>query len=111
MIKTLKTMFKQDKEKFSVPRSVQKVIPISRIWKDGIFLVGNNKYSKTFKFEDINYAVASKEDKEAMFIEYSGLLNSLDSGATTKLTINNRQLNKTDFEKTILIAKINLVSH
>ena len=41
--------------------------------------------------------------KEAMFLEYSELLNSLDSGATTKITINNRRLNKADFEQTILI--------
>ena len=59
MLKTLKNLFKQDKEKFVVPKSVQSVIPIKTIWEDGIFLVGNNKYAKTFKFEDINYAVAS----------------------------------------------------
>lgn len=40
-----------------------------------------------------------------MFLEYSELLNSLDSGATTKITINNRRLNRLDFEKTILIPK------
>lgn len=38
-----------------------------------------------------------------MFLEYSELLNSLDSGATTKITINNRRLNRADFEKTILL--------
>lgn len=38
-----------------------------------------------------------------MFLEYSELLNSLDSGATTKITINNRRLNRIDFEKAILI--------
>ena len=101
--KTLRNLFKQDKEKFVVPKSVQSVIPIKTIWEDGIFLVGKNKYAKTFKFEDINYAVASREDKEAMFLEYSELLNALDSGATTKITINNRRLNKADFEQTILI--------
>ena len=67
MLKTLKNLFKQDKEKFVVPKSVQSVIPIKTIWEDGIFLVGKNKYAKTLKFEDINYAVASREDKEAMF--------------------------------------------
>ena len=103
MLRTLKNLFKQDREKFVVPKSVQNVIPIKTIWEDGIFLVGRNKYAKTFKFEDINYAVASREDKEAMFLEYSELLNSLDSGATTKITINNRRLNKADFEQTILI--------
>ena len=102
-MKTLRTLFKQDKEKFVVPKSVQTVIPIKTIWEDGIFLVGKNKYAKTFKFEDINYAVASRDDKEAMFLEYSELLNALDSGATTKITINNRRLNKVDFEQTILI--------
>ena len=102
MIKTLKTLFNQDKEKFVIPKSVQQAIPITAVYEDGIFLLGK-KYSKSFRFDDINYAVASREDKEAMFLEYSELLNSLDSGATTKITINNRRINKNDFEKTILI--------
>ena len=105
MIKTLTNLLKQDKEKFVVPKGVQDCIPITAIYDDGIFRVGKDKYSKSFKFSDINYAVASREDKEAMFLEYSELLNSLDSGATTKLTINNRRLNRLDFEKTILIPK------
>ena len=103
MIKTLTNLFKQDKEKFVVPKGVQDVIPVAAIFDDGIFKVGKDKYSKTYRFTDINYAVASREDKEAMFLEYSELLNSLDSGATTKITINNRRLNRLDFEQTILI--------
>lgn len=103
MIKTLKRLFKQDKEKFVVPKGVQDVIPITAIYDDGVFKSGKDKYSKSFKFTDINYSVASREDKEAMFLEYSELLNSLDSGATTKITINNRKLNRKDFEETILI--------
>ena len=103
MIKTLRNLLKQDKERFVVPRGVQDVIPIKAIFDDGIFQVGRDKFSKTYKFSDINYAVASREDKEAMFLEYSELLNSFDSGATTKITINNRRLNRADFEKTILL--------
>ncbi|MHB1314602.1 MAG: VirB4-like conjugal transfer ATPase, CD1110 family [Christensenellales bacterium] len=102
MIKTLQKILKQDKEQLTVPKGVQQTIPIRAIWPDGIFRVGN-KFSRSFCFEDINYAVASKEDKEAMFLAYSELLNSLDSGATTKITINNRRLNKADFENSILI--------
>ena len=105
MIKTLSNLFKQNKEKFVVPKGVQYCIPIYAIYDDGFFRVGRDKYSKTFKFTDINYDVASREDKEAMFLEYSELLNSLDSGATTKLTVNNRRLNRLDFEKTILIPE------
>lgn len=103
MIKTLRQLFKQDKEKFVVPKGVQDVIPVTAIYDDGIFRYSKDKYSKSFKFTDINYAVASRNDKEAMFLEYSELLNSFDSGATTKITINNRQLNRRDFENTILI--------
>ena len=71
MIKTLTNLFKQDKEKFVVPKGVQDVIPVAAIFDDGIFKVGKDKYSKTYRFTDINYAVASREDKEAMFLEYS----------------------------------------
>ena len=39
MIKTLKTMSKQEKERYTVPRKVQDVIPVRRIWPDGIFLI------------------------------------------------------------------------
>ena len=106
-MKTLKMLFKQDKEEFVVPKGVQDVIPVNRIWEDGIFLVGKNKSSKCYKFSDINYAVASRNDKEGMFLEYSELLNSFDTGATTKLTIVNRRLNKIDFEKNILLPLVN----
>ena len=102
MIKTLSNLLQQDKEKYRVPRRVQDVIPIRRIWPDGIFLVGN-KYSKMYRFTDINYLVASRADKESMFLLYSELLNSLDAGATAKITINNRRLNRVNFEKNILM--------
>ena len=102
MLKTLMNLLKQDKEKYRVPRRVQDLIPIKRIWKDGVFLVGN-KYTKSFAFSDINYLVASKTDKQTMFLTYSELLNSLDAGATTKITINNRPLNRATFENSILM--------
>lgn len=62
----------------SVPKSVQDVIKIDAVYSDGIFLTGKGRYSKTFKFTDINYAVSSKEDKEANFLRYSEILNALE---------------------------------
>ncbi len=104
MIKTLQSTLKQDKEGFAVPKSVQDAIPIRRIWPDGIFQFGS-KFSKTIRFSDINYAIASKEDKTSMFLGYSELLNSLDTGSTTKITINNKRLNRQNFEQEILIPR------
>ncbi|MCI8364380.1 MAG: DUF87 domain-containing protein, partial [Eubacterium sp.] len=103
MIKTLNNVMKQDREKFSIPKSVQQAIPVQAVWDDGIFKIGKNKFSRTYKFVDINFAVAGMEDKKIMFFSYSDLLNSFDSGSTTKITINNRRLNRQDFEKSILL--------
>lgn len=102
LIKTLSQALKMDKERFRVPKSVQQAVPIRRIWPDGIFQVGN-KYSKSFRFTDINYAIASKADKTEMFLDYSELLNALDSGSSAKITLNNRRINKEEFEHSLLI--------
>ena len=102
MIKSIKSILSTDKEKYKVPKKVQDVIPIKRIWPDGIFLVGS-KFVKSWKFTDINYLVASREDKKTMFLAYSELLNSLDSGASTKITINNHRMKKEDFEQSVLM--------
>lgn len=69
MIKALSRILKQDKERMNIPKSVQQVIPVKRAWLDDIWLVGN-KYSKCWRFTDINYAIASKDDKTSMFLDY-----------------------------------------
>ena len=40
-----------------------------------------------------------------MFLGYSELLNALDTGSTTKITINNKRLNRQNFEQEILIPR------
>ena len=102
IIKTLAKANKQEKTKFKIPRSVQEAIPIQRVWEDGILQLGN-RYSKSYSFTDINYQIASKENKTAMFLDYSELLNALDSGASAKITIRNRQVNRAEFENSILL--------
>ena len=102
IVKTLAKANKQEKTKFKIPRSVQDAIPIQRVWEDGIFQLGN-RFSKSYSFTDINYQIASKEDKTAMFLDYSELLNALDSGASAKVTIRNRQVNRAEFESSILL--------
>lgn len=102
-MKTLKTMIKREKEKFVIPKSVQDVIPIKAVYKDGIFLLSNNNYSKTFKFTDINYHIASDEEKKELMQGYWSVINSFGAGVTIKLTINNHKLDRAEFEKSILI--------
>lgn len=102
MIKSYERLRKQNKEKFKVPKSAQDIIDIDAIYKDGIFQY-RNKYSKTYKFKDINYSIASKQQKIGLFLNYSELLNSLDSSTMAKITINNRKVNLKGFKDDILI--------
>ena len=103
MLKSLRTMLKRDKERFRIPRSVQDMVPVKRIWPDGIWMISDGKYSRCWKFSDINYDIASTEDKKDMFLDYSALLNSLDSNATTKITVCNRRINRRLFEDSVLL--------
>lgn len=101
-MKAIKQTIQKDKEPYHIPRRVQDVIPIKRIWDDGIFLVGT-RYAKTFKFTDINYMVASQESQKNLFLSYAALINSLDCSATTKITLNNRHLNRKNFQDAVLM--------
>ena len=53
-MKTLRELFKRDKEKFKIPKCAQDVIPVHTVYDDGIFKVGKDMYSKSFSFTDIN---------------------------------------------------------
>ncbi|WP_028044403.1 VirB4-like conjugal transfer ATPase, CD1110 family [Candidatus Stoquefichus massiliensis] len=102
MIKSYEKIRKQNKETFKVPKSAQDVVDAEVIYKDGIFKIGN-KFTKTYKFKDINYSISSKDEQIGIFLNYSELLNSLDSSTMTKITINNRKVDLKEFKKDILI--------
>ena len=102
MIKTLQTALKQDRDAFTIPRSVQDSIPIQRLWLDGIFQFGS-KYSKTIRFSDINYAMLSKEDTQTLFLKYCDLINSFECGSTYKLTIALSRYNQKALNESIIM--------
>ena len=84
---------KPKKEKRRIPKTVQQSIPIARLYKDGIFKCGHT-YSKTWRFSDVNYAVASDDDQLSMFLAHSALINGLPTDAMAKISVFNRQLSK-----------------
>ena len=86
------------KQKRKIARTVQQSIPIDAIYKDGIFRTGR-LFSKSWKFSDINYAVASDDDQLQMFLAHSAILNGLPTDAMAEITIYNRQLHNKVFEQ------------
>ena len=91
------------KKKRTVPRTTQKTIPYLRVCDDYIFLVDENKYSKTYKFEDVNYAIAKQEEQEGIFLGYCSVLNSFDTNAEIQITVHNNRVNKADFDDMVLL--------
>lgn len=102
MIKSYEKLKKKNRERIKIPKRAQDIVEADVIYKDGIFKY-KNRFSKTYRFQDINYAIASKEEKVGLFLDYSELLNSLDSTTMTKITINNRKINIKEFTEDILI--------
>lgn len=102
MIKSFSKLKKQNKEEFRIPKTTQDVIPVDTVYKDGIFKMGN-RYTKSYRFLDINYAIASKEEKTGLFLDYGDLLNSFDSSVMVKITVNNHKIDLHKFKEDILI--------
>ncbi|MBQ9720101.1 MAG: TraE family protein, partial [Oscillospiraceae bacterium] len=92
-----------ERDAFAVPRSVQASIPIKRIYKDGIFEV-SGKFSKTWRFFDVNYKVASLEKQMELFMAYCAFLNSLPVNAAAKITLFNRRLNQKAFSSALMLV-------
>ena len=85
MIKSYEKLRKQNKDKIKVPKRAQDVIDIDTIYKDGIFCSGN-KYSKTYCFKDVNYSIASKEEKvkaEDKIMQLTNYIMCLPDGFNT----------------------------
>jgi len=104
LIKSLLAANKSEKDRFVIPRSVQQSIPIRCVYSDGIWHTGR-KYSRTWRFADINYAAASEEERRSIFLSYCAVLNSLPTDAAAKITIINRRINPVDFQRQILMKE------
>lgn len=90
-------------KKPKVKKTVQQTLPYIAFCDNYILEVEPNRYSKTYKFEDINYTIASNEEQEIIFTSYCDLLNSFDSSVDIQITMHNNKVNHDDFEKRVLL--------
>lgn len=99
----IKPKKKKRRKKRVVSRTVQKTLPYKRVCDTYIFKVDDNRYSKTYQFEDVNYAIAKQDEQESIFLGYCSVLNSFDTNADIQITIHNNRVNRADFEDMVLI--------
>ena len=90
------------KKNDGIPRTAQQSIPFDRMFPDGICRVGSF-YTKTIRFQDINYQLAQQEDKTAIFEEWCGFLNFFDSSIHFELSFMNMTTDAESFEAGIRI--------
>ena len=86
-----------------IPRTAQQSIPFDRMFQDGICRVGQDYYTKTIQFQDINYQLALQEDKTEIFEEWCSFLNFFDSSIHFELSFMNMATDAAAFEKSIAI--------
>ena len=89
-------------ESFRAPRSVQESIPVRKIYRDGIWLCGG-RYSKMWRFQDVNYAVASEADQSEILMRYCSVINAWPDDAYVQVLTNNRRIDPVEFENTMLM--------
>ena len=99
-----KKQLKQTK-KAAPPKSVQQTLPFVTIHEDGICEIGQGKYSRSIGFDDMNYQIARRDDKIAIFEAYCSLINSADQNTMLQITLNNEFIDTQRFERNILIAE------
>ena len=93
---------KQAKQK--APKTVQQAIPYIAVYPDsGIIELQKGVFSRSYLLQDINFSVAKESDQVEIFRKYGHLLNSIDNSYNVQVTINNKNIDKNDFQKNILL--------
>lgn len=86
---------------FSKAKKTQDMIEIIAVYKNGIFKVTQNKWSKCYRFTDINYSTTTEEEQEKLFSLYCDFLNSMD--ISFKIIIGNKVKNMDNFKDEVFL--------
>ena len=84
-------------------KTAQDTIPFQKMYPDGICRVTDTLYTKTIRFQDINYQLAQNEDKTAIFESWCDFLNYFDSSIHFQLSFLNMTANANDYESSVSI--------
>ncbi len=103
----MKEVIEKARKDDGVPRTAQQSIPFDRMFQDGICRVGSDYYTKTIRFQDINYQLALQEDKTEIFEEWCAFLNFFDSSVHFELSFMNMATDIEEFRTGIAIPHRN----
>lgn len=88
--------------KSKIPKTVQDTIPYIQVYKNGIIETAEGYFTKSYILEDVDFKTSADDVARMIFDTFGNLINTFDSGMLAQFTVNNRHINKRDFEKSIL---------
>lgn len=89
-----------DKVNVAVPGSTKDIIEIKRIAPNGIFQVGDDRWSKSYLLVDVNYTTKTYDEQLAFFYEWCKNIKAFD--VSIKITIFNENRNMQEIREKIL---------
>lgn len=95
-----KELKKANEPLYRAPKSIQQTIEILEVEENGIFHVAKNRFSKCYRFQDINYSTNDEDTQRSILSRYWKFLNSIE--CNFKITINNKNKDMKDFRKQVL---------
>ncbi len=100
-----KELKKASEPLYKAPKSIQQTIEIMKVAENGIFEVARNRFSKCYRFQDINYTTTNETEQIDIFERYCKFLNSLD--VNFKITINNKNKDMEQVRDYVFLQKKN----
>lgn len=100
-----KELKKASEPLYKAPKSIQQTIEIMKVAENGIFEVARNRFSKCYRFQDINYTTTNETEQIDIFERYCKFLNSLD--VNFKITINNKNKDMKQVRDYVFLQKQN----
>lgn len=97
---------KKTRGSYSLSRSVQKQIPIDRIYVDGVWRSGS-VYSQMWSISDINYAMSSDADKEKITAQLGIVYAGIPTDCWAKVCIISQRMDEQAFVRDILYRRGN----
>ena len=88
---------------YRTPKSIQETIEILKVAENGIFEVRKGHYSKSYRFQDINYTTTTEGEQLSIIERYCKLLNSLD--VEFKITLNNKNKDMQKLRKNVFLKE------
>ena len=85
-----------------IPKSAQDTIPFYEVYENGIFLVGEDRYTLIFSFDNLDYSLLRESEQIDIYNGYQKLLNALPTDITYQEFIMNSAINSEQLRKSIM---------